>query len=171
MMEELAQRAFIKVFGSDPEKKDQQQTYCSPDGKDRGENNKKGIFEALLSNGERKNMEDVPSTIMLGNNMSLHERHINDAIREMVEGYFTIVKGTVADQVPKAITLLMITKLREEVYARLVKQLYTDQNIHDLLAESPEVATQRKATTTMMEALKKAQAALENVRGFTLLTK
>ncbi|KAH9598857.1 Dynamin superfamily [Trypanosoma melophagium] len=176
MMEELAQRAFIKIFGSDSEKRDQQQqqqqqTQGNAVEKNKTEKNKKGVIEGALNNRERKNMEDVPSTIMLGSNMSLHEQHINDAIREMVEGYFTIVKGNVADQVPKAITLLMITKLREEVYARLVQQLYTEQNIHDLLAESPEVATQRKATTTMMEALKKAQAALENVRDFTLVTK
>ncbi|KEG14621.1 putative dynamin, putative,vacuolar sortin protein 1 [Trypanosoma grayi] len=167
LMEELAQRAFLKIFGTGTDEKGHPQPHAAAEvGKDKV---KRGLVESIVSQGEKTNMGAVPTTIMLGNKMSAHEQHINNAIREMVEGYFTIVKSSVADQVPKAITLLMISKLREEVYARLVRNLYSDKAVDDLLAESPEVATQRKATTTMMKALVKAQAALENVREFTLV--
>ncbi|RHW73938.1 Dynamin GTPase effector domain containing protein [Trypanosoma brucei equiperdum] len=80
-------------------------------------------------------MGAVPSSIKLNEKMSTHEQYINDAVREMVEGYFAVVKSNVADQVPKAITLLMITKLREDVYARLVRKLYSERSVEELLAD------------------------------------
>ncbi|EKF32958.1 dynamin, putative,vacuolar sortin protein 1, putative [Trypanosoma cruzi marinkellei] len=166
MMEQLVQRSFLKIFGTENEKS---QSSHSQQGGNEGKEKGKKVNSEPTSNGvEKSDMGDVPVTIMLGNNMSMHEQHINNVIRDMVEGYFGIVKGTVADQVPKAITLLMITKLREDVYSRLVRSLYSEKKADDLLAEPPEVETQRKATKTMMIALKKAQEALESVREFTL---
>ncbi|ESL10883.1 dynamin [Trypanosoma rangeli SC58] len=165
-MEKLVQKSFLKIFGTDGEQKSEtpRPQQGGSDGKDMS---KKGAPEPTATTSEDINMGDVPVTIMLGKDMSSHEQQINNVIRDMVEGYFGIVKGTVADQVPKAITLLMITKLREDVYGRLVRSLYSEKKVDDLLAEPPEIETQRKATTRMMEALKKAQAALETVRGYT----
>ncbi|SYZ67749.1 Dynamin_GTPase_effector_domain_containing_protein [Leishmania braziliensis MHOM/BR/75/M2904] len=105
---------------------------------------------------------------MLGNSMTMHEQRMNNAIREMVEGYFAIVKGNIADQVPKAITLLMISRLREEVYARLVRELYSEKAATSLLSEPPGIAAQRKAAKEMLEALTKAQNALNSVRDYHL---
>ncbi|RNF03893.1 putative GTP-binding protein [Trypanosoma rangeli] len=165
-MEKLVQRSFLKIFGTEGEQKSEtpRPQQGGSDGKDKS---KKSTPEPTATTVEGPNMGDVPMTIMLGKDMSSHEQQINSVIRDMVEGYFGIVKGTVADQVPKAITLLMITKLREDVYGRLVRSLYSEKKVDDLLAEPPEIETQRKATTRMMEALKKAQAALETVRGYT----
>jgi dynamin 1-like protein len=111
-------------------------------------------------------MYDVPSKIQLGSNMSPHESAQNAAIREMVEGYFSIVQQNIADQVPKAINLLMIMKLRENIYAQLVRHLYKDELLADLLSESPDIAAQRKGTSTMMKCLNKAQDALAKVADF-----
>ncbi|RNF26542.1 putative GTP-binding protein [Trypanosoma conorhini] len=171
-MEELVQRSFLKIFGPESEKRPETPPpqHGGTDAKEKEKEKdkpKKSTTETTPAAVESQNMGDVPVTILLGNDMSAHEQHINNVIRDMVEGYFGIVRGSVADQVPKAITLLMITKLREDVYARLVRSLYNEQKADDLLAEPPEVETQRKATKTMMEALKKAQAALETVRGYT----
>ncbi|CAC9509983.1 dynamin-1-like protein [Leishmania donovani] len=127
-----------------------------------------GNADNVMSPGSKSDMNDVPSRIMLGKNMTMHEQYMNSAIREMVEGYFSIVKGNVADQVPKAITLLMITRLREEVYARLVSELYSDKTAKALLSEPPGIATQRKAAKEMLEALTKAQNALNSVRDYQL---
>lgn len=111
-------------------------------------------------------MNDIPNKILLGSNMSEHERAQNGAIREMVEGYFSIVQRTIADQVPKAINLLMIMKLREEIYARLVRELYKDSLLEELLSESPDIAAQRKGTSNMMKCLNQAQQALAKVRDY-----
>ncbi|CCW59714.1 unnamed protein product [Phytomonas sp. EM1] len=189
-MEELAQRAFLNMYGDpsrgkgskgdgsdeqngNPEKGGKEEKNKEKDkdkdGKKFEKSKDKGIIDSLAAQGEKGNMNDVPSRIMLGNSMTVHEKHMNNAIREMVEGYFNIVKGNISDQVPKAITLLMITKLREEVYARLVRELYSEKTAKELLSENPNVAAQRKATKEMMEALTKAQNALNNVREYSLV--
>ncbi|CCW67303.1 unnamed protein product [Phytomonas sp. Hart1] len=189
-MEELAQRAFLNMYGdhakskggkgdgsdevngntekSGKEEKNKDKDK-DKDGKKYEKNKEKGIIDSLAAQGDKGNMNDVPSRILLGNSMTVHEKHINNAIREMVEGYFNIVKGNISDQVPKAITLLMVTRLREEVYARLVRELYSEKTAKELLAENPNVAAQRKATKEMMEALTKAQNALNNVREYSLI--
>ncbi|EPY22781.1 hypothetical protein AGDE_13123 [Angomonas deanei] len=188
-MEELAQKAFVKMYGGNeqgnPNQQQQQQppqqpgakgpAAPDPKGKDKDKDAKdkkfeadknKGLIDSLA--GGNKDMNDVPSRIMLGNQMSSHEQHMNTAIREMVEGYFAIVKGNISDQVPKAITLLMITRLREEVYARLVRELYSEKKATEILSEAPQVAAQRKAAKDMMEALTKAQNALNQVRDYSM---
>lgn len=204
MMEELAQRAFVNIYGSpngqqqqnqNQQQAQQQQQQQNPngangsptpsdpkqaakDGKkdDRGKKDDKkidkpkdqGWIDTIANAGDKSDMNDVPSRIMLGNSMTMHEQHMNNAIREMVEGYFAIVKGNIADQVPKAITLLMITRLREEVYARLVRELYSEKSAKALLAEPPGIAAQRKAAKEMLDALTKAQNALNSVRDYQL---
>ncbi|EPY27832.1 dynamin GTPase [Strigomonas culicis] len=198
-MEELAQRAFLNMYGSNaqggaagqqqpgqpgqpgqPAPPGQTGQPTPPPGpndknKDPKKGDKKferdqgkGIIDSLVSGPSSQNMGDVPSRIMLGNQMSNHEQHMYTAIREMVEGYFAIVKGNISDQVPKAITLLMITRLREEVYARLVRELYSDKKAQNMLSEAPQVAAQRKAAKDMMNALTKAQSALNTVRDYSL---
>lgn len=114
----------------------------------------------------RDAMRSIPKKLRLGNSMSGMEVNQNQAIREMVEGYFAVVQCTVADQVPKAINLLMIQKLRMEMDAQLVKELYKENMFTELLSESPDIASQRKGVTNMMLALQKAQAALTKVRDF-----
>jgi len=116
-----------------------------------------------LGGGE---MRSIPKKIMLGNSMSEMEVNQNHAIREMVEGYFSIVQCTITDQVPKAINLLMIQKLRMEMDAALVKELYKEEIFTELLSESPDIASQRKGVSNMMRALQKAQAALAKVRDY-----
>ncbi|GET90511.1 GTP-binding protein, putative [Leishmania tarentolae] len=196
MMDELAQRAFANIYGttngessstqpkaSDPnasatggatadgkqsirDKKDERKG--SKDEKRPERSKDPSHADTSMNPGSKPDMNDVPSRIMLGKNMTMHEQYMNNAIREMVEGYFSIVKGNVADQVPKAITLLMITRLREEVYARLVCELYSDKTAKALLAEPPSIAMQRKAAKEMLEALTKAQNALNSVRDYQL---
>lgn len=200
MMEELAQRAFVNIYGSPnpqqqggPQQGGQQQPNPSgpngtpaptdpkaaakdPKKDDKGKKDDKkvekgkdqGWIDTIAGGGDKSDMNDVPSRIMLGNSMTMHEQHMNNAIREMVEGYFAIVKGNIADQVPKAITLLMITRLREEVYARLVRELYSEKTAKALLAEPPGIAAQRKAAREMLDALTKAQNALNSVRDYQL---
>ncbi|KAG5490335.1 hypothetical protein JKF63_00455 [Porcisia hertigi] len=182
MMEELAQRAFVNIYGtsevqsnepsasatggaqSDPKHTSKEEKKQEKQEKQKHQNGADTVPNA----GSKSDMTDVPSRIMLGNNMTIHEQHMNNAIREMVEGYFAIVKGNISDQVPKAITLLMITRLREEVYARLVRELYSEKTAAALVSESPGMEAQRKAAKEMLEALNKAQNALHSVRDYQL---
>eukprot|EP00796_Vickermania_ingenoplastis_P002287 gene2287-1429_t len=124
---------------------------------------KGGIIDGLAN---QSTMDDVPSRILLGNSMSSNEKRTYEAIRLMVIGYFDIVKGNVADQVPKAITLLIITRLREEMYSSLVRHLYSEKAAQELLAEPPHIMQQRKEAKEMKEALAKAREKLNEVSSF-----
>lgn len=121
---------------------------------------------ALNAKPESRNsqMSDVPRNIQLGSSMSETETIQNNQIRDMVEAYFGITQRNVTDQVPKIITLLMITKLCDEMYPRLIQELYKESLYTELLAENSDVAAKRKATTSMMKCLKKANEALSRVR-------
>lgn len=167
MMEAISRGSFLRIFGAKEDAQPQEQSGQKASN-GTGKGGKSSSSKAEAADVAHGKMGDVPATIFLGKNMSEHEKSINDAIRDMVEGYFGIVKVSVSDQVPKAITLLMISKLREEAYQRLVHKLYTENNVEELLAQSPEVQAHRKAATLMMTALKRAQNALDNVRDFTL---
>lgn len=196
-MERLAQEAFFKMYGVKPKDgesltsaedsgdgkggkgddknkdKDKDKKSSEDDKKDKKnvkaiEDKKKGsggIIDSLTN--PNSSMSDVPSRILLGSSMSDHEKRMYEAIRLMVKGYFDIVKGNVADQVPKAITLLIITRLREDIDSRLVKELYREKTITDLLSEPPEIVNKRKMAAEMKEALTKARSKLNEVASFS----
>ena len=111
-------------------------------------------------------LKSIPKRIMLNGVMSNVEVKRNQLIREMVEGYFSIVQCTIADQVPKAVNLLMIQKLRAELDGELVRQLYKEELFKDLLAEAPEIAKLRLGTMAMMRCLMAAKQALATVEDF-----
>ena len=107
----------------------------------------------------------MPATFQVAGDLSQEEEREIEAIRDLVEVYFTITKGTICDQVPKVVVLLLLQKLRETTLARLTQKLYGDgTHAAQLLAESPDVAAQRRAVTNMMKCLTAAQEVLNKVR-------
>jgi dynamin 1-like protein len=107
---------------------------------------------------------ELPSRINLEGDLSQHEAAEHAALREIVEGYFTICKDTLCDQNPKIIAYLLVQKLEDMINAALMKALFKEELFEELLAEAPQIAAQRKATLRMMNALGKAQGALDKVR-------
>ena len=110
------------------------------------------------------NRFELPASIQLTGNLSNKEAEEHSALRDMVEGYFTLCKETTCDQVPKIVNTLLIQKFIDDLYPRLMKTLFKESEFEALLAENPQVATMRKATTKMMLCLQKAQQALDSVR-------
>lgn len=121
--------------------------------------------DSSASNGAGE-MPGLPSRITLSSTMSGVEIARNQLIREMVEGYFGVVQCSVCDQVPKAINLLMIQKLRMELDAELVRELYNEALFKELLSEAPQLAAQRKGTEAMMRSLVAAKGALSRIEDF-----
>ena len=151
----------------------QQQPQLGPDGRPLPQVDAKGrplppppqgTAMTAKADSRASQMNDVPRNIQLGQNMSETETLQNNQIRDMVEAYFSITQRNVTDQVPKIITLLMITKMCESMYPRLIQELYKESLYSELLAENADVAAKRKATTSMMRCLKKANEALNRVR-------
>lgn len=109
----------------------------------------------------------MPMGFHVQDDASQEEKREIESIRELVEVYFGITKGTVCDQVPKIVVCLMLVKLREQIMATLMKNLYCDgEKAAALLAESPDIAAQRRAVGSMMKCLTTAQEVLNKVRDY-----
>ncbi|KAK0398425.1 hypothetical protein QR680_002586 [Steinernema hermaphroditum] len=88
----------------------------------------------------------------------LTEREHRDCqiIERLIKNYFMIVRKKIQDGVPKAIMFFLVNFVQEHLQSELVKQLYRNEIIDDLLAESETMAQRRKEGVEMLNALKKA---------------
>lgn len=62
----------------------------------------------------------------------------------------------------------LVNKSKVVIHNRLVEKLYKEDIFEELLSESPEIASRRKATKEMVEMLKRAREILNEVRDFAL---
>jgi len=110
----------------------------------------------------------VPILIKPVGPLSSKESFETDLITKLLESYFAIVRKNIQDTIPKAIMHFLVTKSKLLVHNRLVQRLYIQEQFDDLLAESAEIASRRKATREMVNMLKRAQEILNEVRDYAL---
>jgi len=110
----------------------------------------------------------VPILIKPVGPLSSKESFETDLITKLLESYFAIVRKNIQDTIPKAIMHFLVTKSKLLVHNRLVQRLYIAEQFDDLLAESAEIASRRKATREMVNMLKRAQEILNEVRDYAL---
>ena len=97
--------------------------------------------------------EEVPDTRKRGLTERIHESiHQELGMREKIEceilfrlliSYFEIVKKNVSDMIPKAISYLLIDKLKVKLTSYLINELDSEAKIKQLSAVAPEVAEKR----------------------------
>lgn len=81
----------------------------------------------------------------------------------LVTSYFDIVKKSIRDRVPKAIMHFLVTRSKLQLQTELVRQLYKDDILDDLLRESGDVASRRVKYTQNIELFKKVLHLLSDV--------
>jgi len=82
----------------------------------------------------------------------------------LVENYFPIVKKTVQDQVPKIIMYKVINHMKSSnIQSELLNNLLNENDVN-LLQESEENEHRRQNAEVMIQALKVAQEAIEEIR-------
>ena len=79
-----------------------------------------------------------------------------EVIKLLLLSYFSIVKRTVADLVPKAIMLNLVVHTKEELQRELLAELYKKEAFDESLKESEATVLRRKECKKMIEALQKA---------------
>jgi dynamin 1-like protein len=114
--------------------------------------------------------DDIPGTIVHTGPLSDKEQREHKIIRSLIEAYFKVVKKTVQDQTPKVVTYFLINRLSETLRNYLVEQLYKENMIPELLKESDEVSTRRKAAHQMFKCLTHAKEVLNKVRDAQIRT-
>jgi dynamin 1-like protein len=109
----------------------------------------------------------VPSTLRPSITPSDKERFESELIQSLLVSYFNIVRKNVLDAVPKAVMHFLVIKSKTDVQNDLVARLYKEELLEELLAESTETASRRKACQQMLDVLLRANAILADVRDQT----
>jgi len=97
--------------------------------------------------------------------ITVREQRGLDLLKGMLEVYFSIIRRKVCDQVPKAIMLMLVNRLKEQLYGVLVAKLYSQDRLDQLLDETEEVVTRRRHLLEIEAMLSKAMQALDEVQG------
>ena len=97
-------------------------------------------------------------------NIEPREKKEITLIRNLCQDYLFIVRKSVNDLVPKAIIHFLVYQTRDTIQKELIKRLYNEKLLQELLAENPAIVNERKVVKQNMEALKKALDTLNKVR-------
>jgi len=84
-------------------------------------------------------------------------------IRSLMMSYFSIVRQTIQDLVPKAVMHLLVNHVKEGVQNRLVSSLYREELFEGLLTEDETLRTERERVKALLEAYRDAFKTLSEV--------
>ncbi|GAA5855983.1 hypothetical protein JCM3766R1_000034, partial [Sporobolomyces carnicolor] len=112
-----------------------------------------------------KHLEPAPSLNYPGESSGLTQREEMETnlIRALIASYFSIVRQTVKDLVPKAIMHLLVNFSRESVQNRLVASLYKDSLFSELLYEDEALTAERTRIKGLLNAYREAFQTLSEV--------
>jgi dynamin 1-like protein len=79
-----------------------------------------------------------------------------ELIRRLISSYFSIVRETIADQVPKAVMHLLVNHSKDVVQNRLVSELYKENLFEDLLYEDDTIKAEREKCEKLLRTYKEA---------------
>ncbi|KAF9511227.1 hypothetical protein BS47DRAFT_1299223 [Hydnum rufescens UP504] len=105
-----------------------------------------------------KHIEAVSS-----NRLSAREEMEIMLIRSLIASYFSIVRQSIQDLVPKAIMHFLVNHTSQQVQNRLVATLYKPELFADLLDEDEALVNERTRVKALLEAYKEAFKTLSEV--------
>ncbi|KAI7866188.1 Dynamin central region-domain-containing protein [Spinellus fusiger] len=96
-------------------------------------------------------MEAPPATLKATGALSEREFMETEVIKLLIQSYYTIVKCSMIDMVPKAVMLNLVNHAKEELQRELLSELYKADVLDDLLQESELTQQRRKECKKMIE--------------------
>jgi dynamin 1-like protein len=116
-------------------------------------------------------LPNVPDKMKSGGNgaMTDRERVETEIIKTLLSSYFDIVKKNFLDLVPKTVMHFLVNAFKESLQNELVKELYKEEIMVDLMKETADVASRRKACREMKELLRRGLEIVNEVRDFTFM--
>ncbi|KAL4961914.1 dynamin-related GTPase DNM1 [Aspergillus stella-maris] len=96
---------------------------------------------------------ETPSFLKDDSEPAISDRELmeTELIRRLISSYFTIVRETIADQVPKAIMHLLVNHSKDVVQNRLVSELYKEEFFAELLYEDDGIKAEREKCERLLE--------------------
>jgi len=113
-------------------------------------------------------LPQVPERMRCTSNPSDKERVETEIIKTLISSYFDIVKKNFMDLVPKTIMRFLVLTFKEGLQNELVSQLYKEQVMADLMRETDDIASKRKAYREMRDLLQSAMEIVHEVRCDTI---
>jgi dynamin 1-like protein len=89
-----------------------------------------------------------------------------EVIKSLIESYFKIVQKNFVDMVPKTIMYFLVNHVRDSLQNELVKELYRDAEVGQLMNEAEDIAERREKCTETKDLLSKALDIVNEVRDF-----
>jgi len=108
-------------------------------------------FDQIPVTRQRGLMDRIHAAIH--ENLGMREKVECEILFRLLHSYFEIVKCNIADQVPKAISLKLINKVKEELCARLLQEIDSEDKVKQLSAVSDDVKEKfekNKKTLTLL---------------------
>jgi len=88
--------------------------------------------------------------------LSSREQVEVDLITHLIESYFNIVREKIMDSVPKTIMHFLVNYVKTALQNEMVTRLWKRELFDELLAEDPQIASQRVRAAEMLSALNRA---------------
>uniref|UniRef100_A0A671V8L8 Dynamin-1-like protein n=1 Tax=Sparus aurata TaxID=8175 RepID=A0A671V8L8_SPAAU len=114
------------------------------------------------SKGQAINLLDT--AVPVSRKLSAREQRDCEVIQRLINCYFLIVRKSIQDSVPKTVMHFLVNFVKEHLQSELVGQLYKQPLLQELLIESQDTAQQRTEVAQMLEALKKANNIISEIR-------
>ncbi|KAF9072875.1 Dynamin central region-domain-containing protein [Rhodocollybia butyracea] len=128
-----------------------------------GRNGRPGAAKKAGGASTPSTMEAPPPVIKPQAALSERETIETDVIKLLIHSYFNIVKREMIDMVPKAISLTLVNHAKVTLQQELLRELYKQEVLDDLLKESEYVVNRRKEVIGMVQALNKAEEIVAGV--------
>lgn len=113
-------------------------------------------------------LKPVPAALKPSPTLTEREQREVDILKTLLRSYFTIVKKTIADSVPKTIMHFLVSQARSSIQTTLVTRLYKDDLLNTLLEENQNLVKARAKCKEAQGLLSKAQMILTEVREFNV---
>lgn len=123
-------------------------------------------FEDIEQKG--KEIYLPPMVIKASQNPSQEETEQTELIKILINSYYSILKISITDFVPKTIMGFLVNKSREELQRELVKSLYKESLFDVLLEEGGDIRPRRDKCWQIVQGLRKALDILNEVREYKL---
>ena len=98
-----------------------------------------------------------------GSQSTLREEMETSLIRSLIASYFSIVRQSIQDLIPKAIMHFLVNHTCQHVQNRLVASLYKPDLFAELLNEDETLVAERLRMKALLEAYKEAFKTLSDV--------
>lgn len=98
-----------------------------------------------------------------GSQITLREEMETSLIRSLISSYFSIVRQSIQDLIPKAIMHFLVNYTSQQVQNRLVASLYKPELFADLLNEDEALVAERTRVKALLDAYKEAFKTLSEV--------